>query len=130
MQTPADAAKPALTVFYDGACPLCSREIAWYRRRQASQTIAWVDLRQCLPQALPQGLSCEVALARFHVVEAEGRKLSGAAAFTRLWLCYPGLAGFARLAGAPVIANLLEWGYHRFLPLRPTLARWIPAAKT
>ena len=31
-------------VFYDGACPLCSREIAHYRRRQDSDDLLWLDI--------------------------------------------------------------------------------------
>ena len=32
-------------VLYDGACPVCSREIAHYRRRKGSERINWVDIR-------------------------------------------------------------------------------------
>jgi hypothetical protein len=32
-----------LTVYYDGACPLCRREIDFYRRRGRAAPIEWVD---------------------------------------------------------------------------------------
>jgi predicted DCC family thiol-disulfide oxidoreductase YuxK len=115
-----------LTVLYDGACPLCSREIAWYRRRPAAQPVTWIDLSRCADADLPEGIGRDAALARFHVVEADGRKATGAAAFARLWACYPRLRGLARLARLPGVARVLEWGYRAFLRLRPRMARLLP----
>ena len=31
-------------VFYDGACPLCIREIAFYKRRKGADGVTWVDV--------------------------------------------------------------------------------------
>ncbi len=124
--TPAPCTDPGLTVLYDGACPLCTREIAWYQRRQATETIAWVDLTRCDDASLPDGVGRAQALVRFHVIDASGQAQTGAAAFTRLWACYPRLRGMARLAQRPGVAKWLEWGYRVFLPLRPGIARLLP----
>jgi len=110
-----------LTVLYDGACPLCSREIAWYRRRAAHETIRWVDVARCADTALPKGVRRDEALRRFHVLEADGHTVTGAAAFMRLWSAYPGLARLARLARLPGVTPCLEFGYRLFLRLRPLL---------
>ena len=131
----AEPARPApcpeqLTVLYDGACPLCSREIAWYRRQAAGEDIRWLDLSRCEEAALPAGISHTDALARFHVVDGHGRRVTGAAAFARLWACYPGLRRLAWLAERPGIAQAMELGYRGFLHLRPSLARLIPPPKT
>lgn len=115
-----------LTVLYDGACPLCSREIAWYRRRAAAQAIRWVDLSRCEDTALPRGIDRVSALSRFHVLEAGGRPVTGAAAFVRLWCAYPGLARYARLARLPGVTAILELAYCLFLRLRPLLTRSLP----
>ena len=37
---------PALTIYYDGSCPLCRREIAFYRRLRATMRLDWVDVSQ------------------------------------------------------------------------------------
>lgn len=120
-------ARPAcLTVLYDGDCPLCSREIAWYRKKPANEPIRWVNLRD--PAArLPAGIARDAALARFHVVHANGVAATGAAAFLRLWRAYPGLGRAARLLTNPLAMAVLERGYRLFLPLRPLLARLLPA---
>jgi predicted DCC family thiol-disulfide oxidoreductase YuxK len=123
MKTSAPA--PCLTVLYDGDCPLCSREIAWYRQRQASERICWVDLRD--PAArLPAGVARENALARFHVVHANGAVATGAAAFVRLWRAYPGLDRVARGLSNRYALAVLERGYRAFLKFRPALARLLP----
>lgn len=116
-------------MLYDGACPLCSREIAWYRRRTAAQPVTWIDLSRCADADLPVGIVRETALARFHVVEADGRRVTGAAAFARLWACYPRLRGLALLARLPGVARILEWGYQAFLRQRPRIARLVPPPK-
>lgn len=115
-----------ITVLYDGDCPLCSREIAWYRGQTASESIRWVDLARCEQSELPPGIRREVALRRFHVLEADGHAVTGAAAFLRLWAAYPRLARHVRLARLPGVLPLLERGYRLFLRLRPTLARNLP----
>jgi predicted DCC family thiol-disulfide oxidoreductase YuxK len=115
-----------LTVLYDGACPLCSREIAWYRRQAAGEDIRWLDLSRCDEVQLPPGIPRQAALARFHVIEANGDPVTGAAAFARLWRAYPGLRGLAWFARLPGVSSLLELGYRGFLRLRPHLGRRLP----
>mgnify|MGYP006205861065 CR=1 FL=1 len=70
---PADS--PALTVYYDGACPVCSREIAHYQRQPGAQACQWVDAASCPPEALGPGLQRVQALGRFHVRLPDGRLL-------------------------------------------------------
>ncbi|MEC8852758.1 MAG: DCC1-like thiol-disulfide oxidoreductase family protein, partial [Pseudomonadota bacterium] len=42
MATPKPTAP--LTIFYDGGCPLCAREIAFYRRRAGAGRLDWIDV--------------------------------------------------------------------------------------
>jgi predicted DCC family thiol-disulfide oxidoreductase YuxK len=114
---------PALTVYYDGACPLCTREIAWYRRLRANAAIDWTDVSRCGDAGLPPGLSREQALARFHVRAADGSLRSGAAGFLALWARIAVLRPLAWLASVPPLPWLLERAYRAFLPLRPRLQR-------
>ncbi len=68
-------------VYYDGGCPVCSREITFYQRRPGGESFAWVDVTQADEAALGPGLSREAALARMHVRRADGTVVDGAAAF-------------------------------------------------
>jgi predicted DCC family thiol-disulfide oxidoreductase YuxK len=116
-------AAPRLTVYFDGSCPLCRREIAIYRRLPEASSIAWVDVSA--GQDLGGVLSCEAAMARFHVRDAQGRLFSGAAAFSRMWRVFPGWRWLGYLSAWPPVSCLFELAYRLFLPLRPSLQRLV-----
>lgn len=118
---PATLVKPA--VFFDGSCPMCSQEIAFYQRQRGAEAIEWVDVSACPSSEVPSGLSREEVMARFHVVGADGRIVSGAYAFAKLWQILPRFAVAGRIMAMPGIRHMLEVGYVAFLPLRPWLQR-------
>ncbi len=112
-----------LTVYYDGACPLCSAEIRTYRRGRGADAIAFVDVSaEDAPAMLGPDLTREAARARFHVRDARGNLFSGAEGFILLWSHLPRWRWLAALASLPGIPALAEAAYRRFLPLRPRIA--------
>lgn len=112
-----------LTVFYDGGCPLCRKEIAFYRARRGAEQVAWVDLSAMQREAVAPGLSRCDALRRFHVRDEEGRLLSGARAFAALWRQLPGFRVLGALIALPGISQVAELAYRGFLKFRPRLQR-------
>ena len=120
-ETPVTYSSPDLTVFYDGSCPLCCREIAVYRRRVASVRTRWTDVSACTPEALPEGLTRQDALARFHVQRADGALISGAGAFAELWAHTPGFRWLGCMARLSIIHGVLDRAYGIFLCWRPVL---------
>ena len=114
--------EPPLTVYYDGACPLCRAEISHYKGERGADAICFRDA-SAFTGDLPQGLSREQALARFHVRRADGSMVSGALAFIEIWKLLPRWRWAARIAGLPGVALLMEGAYRLFLPLRPFLAK-------
>jgi predicted DCC family thiol-disulfide oxidoreductase YuxK len=102
------------TVYYDGVCPVCSREIAHYRTRRGADGLAWVDAARCEPGALGADLTREAALARMHVRLPDGRLVSGAAAFAVLWQGLPGFRWLGRLVAAPGVRHVAEGAYLLF----------------
>lgn len=103
------------TVYYDGACPVCSREMATYQRARGAAALSFVNIAI---EAPPEGLTREAALARLHVALPDGRMVSGAAGFAALWSALPGWRWLGRLAGLPVVQPALEAAYLGFLRLR------------
>ena len=113
-----------VTVLYDGACPLCAREIAMYRRQHSTDAIRWLDVSQIPESDIPRGLSRQAVLARFHVIRRDGSVAVGAAGFVELWKAIPKLRLVGRLAGLPPVFSILELGYSLFLRVRPTIQRY------
>lgn len=109
-----------LTVWFDGACPLCRREIALIRALDRGRRIDFIDI------ARGEEASCPVdratLLARFHARE-DGVVLSGAAAFAAMWRAVPLLRPLGLAAQSPMVLRVLEWLYCRFLRIRPALQR-------
>ena len=113
----------SLEVFFDGSCPLCRREIAYYQKIDISRQLAWVDVSQT--QAVcPDGYCQQDLLKRFHVRTNDGQVFSGAAGFAIMWTLLPGGWKYAgHIAKWRPVTLLLELAYRAFLPLRPWLQR-------
>jgi predicted DCC family thiol-disulfide oxidoreductase YuxK len=111
-------AMSTLTVWHDGSCPLCRREIALMRRLDRRGAIRFVDATTA--QACP--IDRADLLARFHAME-DGRLLSGAAAFAAMWRAIPLLRPLGLAARAPLVLAVLERVYVAFLRVRPRLQR-------
>ncbi len=112
-----------LTVWFDGACPLCTREIATMRWLDSGGRIDFIDVST--PDA---AAACPIdrraLLARFHASEGDGL-LSGAAAFAAMWRAIPVLRPLGLAARNRHVLAALEWLYCRFLRVRPVLQRWV-----
>jgi predicted DCC family thiol-disulfide oxidoreductase YuxK len=124
--TAARAEPSACTVYYDGACPVCSREIGFYRGRAGESGAVFIDVARGDGAPAPD-LTREAALARFHVRLPDGRLVSGARAFLALWAVTPGFRLAARVLSLPPLPWMLEGGYRGFLRLRRA---WRPGPRT
>ena len=108
----------SVKVWFDGACPLCNREIALMRRLDRRGAITFVDVAEGADPSCP--IERAALLARFHA-EEDGVVLDGAAAFAAMWRAIPLLRPLGLAARSPAMLALLEAAYIRFLRLRPRL---------
>ncbi len=112
----------SVTVFYDGACPLCVREIALLRRLDRRGRIRFENVAD--PGA---PVSCDIdrekLLARFHVRGADGNVVDGAAAFTEAYAQIPVFAWVRPLGRVEWTRRMLDVAYALFLKVRPRLQR-------
>lgn len=127
----------AMTVYFDGACPLCAAEIHLLAARNRRQLLRFVDLSQ--PGAnLPCAEVCSRAMDNIHAVLDDGGTLDGVPVFAEAyrradlpllawlfsrpwlrWLLEPAYALFARhrtrvsaLVGPPLL-RLAQWAYRQ-----------------
>jgi predicted DCC family thiol-disulfide oxidoreductase YuxK len=106
------------TVYYDGSCPICRREISFYKAREGAERIHWFDVSKRQPEHLPAGLTKQEALTRFHVLRADGRLVTGGDAFRTIWTELPALRMLGALFSLPGLRSLLKKAYDGFLWLR------------
>jgi predicted DCC family thiol-disulfide oxidoreductase YuxK len=120
-----DAPTPRLTVWFDGGCPLCTREISLMQRLDRKGVIDFVDLQGDGTCPLDRA----TLLARFHAQEhdqgRDGPILVGAAAFAAMWRTVPLLRPLGLAARWRPLLTLLERSYVAFLRVRPALQRWM-----
>lgn len=108
-------------VWFDGACPLCTREIALMRRLDRRGSIKFLDVAEGADPSCP--IDRDTLLARFHA-EEDGVIHSGAAAFAAMWRAIPLLRPLGLAARNAAVLRLLDAAYVRFLKVRPRLQRF------
>ncbi|MBA4275008.1 MAG: DUF393 domain-containing protein [Alphaproteobacteria bacterium] len=106
-----------ITVFYDGKCGLCRREIAHYKKTAPEGVFDWVDITTDTTLLEQRGISYTDALKRLHVVDAQGKLHVGVGAFSIIWQQMPRWRILAAIVSAPIIRSLAQMLYDAF-------ARW------
>ncbi|MEE4383255.1 MAG: DUF393 domain-containing protein [Pseudomonadales bacterium] len=120
-----------LCVYYDGACPLCRREIDVYRRMTPHVPVEFRDVSGFAPEeAVAPDLDGATAMRRFHVRDADGTLRDGADAFAALWRRYPGFRFLGQALRFPPLRWLAEGAYRIFLvTVRPLIQRAVCRAE-
>lgn len=66
-----------LTLYFDGACPLCAREVAFLRRRCTAAKLILVDIDSDEFDPTPLGLTIEELRSCLHARFANGQWVTG-----------------------------------------------------
>lgn len=109
--------RPQLTVFYDGACPSCVRDRAWYEGLcgQTDETVHWFDITGREAELQAMGIDPEAALRELHVRDAQGVLHRELDAYILLLSRVPRLTPLAWLIGLPGLRGLLSWLYRSWV---------------
>lgn len=103
-----------ITVFYDGKCGLCAREIDHYRTIAPSGVFDWQDITESDEALKQEGISVSKALKLLHAKDQQGQMHIGVDAFILIWSHlkrWRMLAVFVRL---PVIRQIANFAYRKF----------------
>jgi predicted DCC family thiol-disulfide oxidoreductase YuxK len=104
-------------LFFDGGCPLCSREISHYQRIDREQRVEWIDIH-ANPKALaPYGIDWTNAMQRIHLIDPHQRLQTGAYAFVALWSQLPYYHWLSVACRLPGLVPVMDFAYTHF-------ARW------
>ncbi|KGE77799.1 thiol-disulfide oxidoreductase [Halomonas salina] len=104
--SPRHAASP-VTLFHDGHCPFCQREVAWLARHPRRERVRLVDI-QTTDVATEWGRSFEVMMGRLHLRDADGTWFVGMDASRALYA----VLGYRRLVALSMLPGL-AWGVDR-----------------
>ena len=102
-----------IEVFYDGACPLCSREINFLRRWDTARRIRFTDTAATDFQASEHGVTQQALLAEIHGRLPSGDWIRGVEVFRRLYTAI-GLGPLVWLTRLPLLSALLDKAYGVF----------------
>ena len=111
-----------LTIFYDGACGVCSSEIRHYRSI-ADQRIRSVNIAASDFAAEDYGKSPAEFQEKLHARDADGNYYTGVEAFRMLWEALPSpfYSLLANFVGLPGIHLMARTGYALFARFRHLL---------
>jgi predicted DCC family thiol-disulfide oxidoreductase YuxK len=100
-------------VFFDGACPLCMREIRMLRSRDHAQKIQFTDIAAPTFDAHTYATTQAELMAKIRGRLPDGTWIEGVEVFRRLWgaVGFRRLVAFSRLWG---VSHLLRGFYHLF----------------
>ena len=102
-----------LEVFFDGACPLCSKEIAFLRKRDHASRIRFRDIADPSFDPSEVGLTHDALMARMHGRLPDGTVIEGVEVFRRLYATI-GFAPIVSLSRLPGIRQALDAAYDVF----------------
>jgi predicted DCC family thiol-disulfide oxidoreductase YuxK len=102
-----------IEVFFDGDCPICTKEIALLRRWDKFQRIRFTNIAAPDFNADAVGFTFAELMAEIHGRLPSGEFVKGVEVFRRLYAAvgFGWLVGCSRLPG---VSHLLAWGYRRF----------------
>jgi predicted DCC family thiol-disulfide oxidoreductase YuxK len=107
----------AIEVFFDGACPLCRREIAMLRNRDRHGRIRFTDIAAPDFPANEGGKSKDELMARMHGRLPDGTWIDGVEVFRRMYAAI-GFGPLVALSRLPLVSTVLDWGYAAFAKRR------------
>ena len=106
-----------IKVYFDGDCPICSREIDYYKSKCIDKSIEWFDINSNNKNLGPN-LDYNKANSRFYIRSISGDLLSGIDAFKVIWYKTPRLNIIARLLEYKFLYYISCFLYELFLVIR------------
>jgi predicted DCC family thiol-disulfide oxidoreductase YuxK len=112
-------ANPSLTLLFDGACPLCRREVEALRSRDRGEArICFVDIdAPDYDPAAHAGISYREAMGRMHAIGADGRVIRDVAAFREAYRLV-GMGWLYAPTSWPMLKPVVDGIYHHWAQWR------------
>lgn len=113
MSFPTPTPESPLTVFFDGDCPLCVREIQMLRRLDRRNALRFADIAAPDFDAEEVGRTYESLMAQIHARTSDGRWITGADVFRALYAGV-GFGALSKLSAVPGVRQAVNASYRVF----------------
>jgi predicted DCC family thiol-disulfide oxidoreductase YuxK len=107
-----------ITVYYDGKCGLCRREVEYYKSISHPDHIMWIDITQNHDLLKSKGFNLSEVYKTFHAVDEHGNIYKGVDAFIVIWKRLENWNWLGSFVALPFIKQIAEYGYAVFAYLR------------
>lgn len=107
-----------ITVFYDGKCSWCRREIEHYKRIAPSDVFVWEDITVNTAAIEKLDISYAEALRQLHVLDEQGQVHVGVDAFIIIWKQLKRWRALATIVSIPFVQVLVKLAYRAFAKWR------------
>ena len=118
-----------LTIFYDGDCPLCKREVDFLQSRNQNSYLKLIDINSsCFGQYVNYEITYKQAMERIHAIKNDGSIIKDIEVFQEAYALI-GLGWIYAPTKLPIIDKLIEliyrlWAKNRLkLTFRPSLEK-------
>jgi predicted DCC family thiol-disulfide oxidoreductase YuxK len=112
-----------LKIYYDGLCPVCSKEIEIYKNKTGNEKLQFIDIAHPSFDAPSEGLDPQEVHQKFHVKKANGEVIQGVDAFVEIWKVLNIWPVLQKMATSSLTRPLFDLGYVVFCQVRPFLRR-------
>ena len=100
-----------ITVFYDGVCPLCVREVSRWREAPFSCDVEWFDITGQDEKLREKGIDPRAALLELHTLTDDGQVRTSIDSYGLLLSQLKRWRWLGWLMLLPVIRPMLKWTY-------------------
>ena len=106
-----------ITVFYDGACSMCNREIGYYQKISPPAAFSWININDPEFDEHPD-IDKINALKLLHVKDSHGKIHIGVDGFIMIWSKLKYFKILAFICQLPIIYGLIKKIYQLFAKWR------------
>ena len=118
-----------LTIFFDGGCPLCQREVDFLKSRNKNDSLKFIDINDSdFSFELDYGITYKQAMDRIHAIKSDGSLIKDVKVFQEAYDLI-GLGWVYAPTKLPIIDKISEfiykvWANYRLkITLRPSIEK-------
>ncbi len=120
---------PKLTIFFDGGCPLCKREVDFLQSKNQKGALRFIDINTSdFSSDLKYGISYKQAMDRIHAMKSDGSVIKDIKVFQEAYSLI-GLGWIYSPTKLPILDKFIEfiyglWAKYRLkITFRPSIEK-------